>query len=177
MDTILKRVLAVAALILLVGIAYKQKIHADTVGSWSCSLAASPFMQGTTTYTSWSCTNGSNTVQFPSVPEPAAPASTWFSDEAAILVAQLTANAALTPPAVGSPITPTPPVIPVTPPPPPAAVTQFQADDALALECQAAIAQNLIPSSDPTCTADIATAVSDFTANETTLLPYVQVPR
>ncbi len=144
-------------------------LHAQAVGSWSCSLQSPPFTQGSTTYASFQCTNGPATQVFPDVAVNLAD-STWYADEVAALISQLQNQPSA--PAPGTAITPTA-VTQSTPPP--AYVTQFQADYRLLLEYQSAISQNLITTADLGYVAQLAKVQGEFTANETNLLPYISV--
>ena len=169
-----KRVAGAVAILWLVGVAFfvasKAPLHAQTVGSWSCSLSGQPWSQGPTVWASFTCTNGSQTQNFQEQVNQSDP--NYYTDEAAALIAQITGAPAT--PAPGQPITPTPVTQPT---PPPAYVTQFQSDYALLMEYEAAISQGLITASDTGYTAQLAKVQAEFSANETNLLPYILIPR
>jgi hypothetical protein len=144
-------------------------LHAQAVGSWSCSLQSAPFAQGSTTYASFQCTNGAQTQVFPDIAVNLSD-SAWYADEVAALISQL--QNAPTTPAPGTTITPT---AVTQPAPPPAYVTQFQSDYQLLLEYESAISQSLITTADLGYLAQLAKVQSEFSANETALLPYIRV--
>ena len=85
-----------------------MRVAAQTVGSWSCSLASAPWQQGATSWTNWTCSKTGQATEFYEIAMPASPASTWFQDEAAILVSELTSQGSLVTPTPGTAITPTP---------------------------------------------------------------------
>jgi hypothetical protein len=146
-----------------------RRAQAQT-GSWSCSLADPLWSQGSNTFADFACTNGTQTQNFQIAVPPIA-ASTWFSDEAAALIAQLSVPPPVAPP-VGQTITPT---AQAAPDPNAAIKAQFNADYGLLRQYEQAIADGITTTTDLNYTAQLAKVQTEFLANETVLI--TQVPQ
>ena len=155
--------------LLLVICAFAKVFRTHAQATWSCSLANVPWVQGTITYANFVCTDGAQAQKF-QVPEPSPLPATWYSDEAALLISQITAAPA--PPAPGATITPT--VATTTPPDPNAAIeAQFNTDYSLLRQYERAIDDGLITNTDPNYLAALSAAQKDFQANESVLIGQV----
>lgn len=151
------------AIALIYRLAYAQAVQPNT-----CQFAAQP----STSSIRLVC-NASGKAGTFDHPIPADPPSTWLGDMAAADLAGLQAQAALVFPSAGTTVTPTA-VQTVTPPP--SFVTQFQTDYTLLLECEAAAQQiGSAISSDSVCGSQQAKVLSELQANESALLPFIQV--
>ena len=155
----------------IVGILTTRQTNAQAIPAWICTPANAPYFQGSGYVANIACSDGQGHMASEQIAVPTSPSATWAGDAVQQFISQLTAqqnnNKLLPPP--GTAIAPSAVKISVTPPPP----TGFAADYPVLLECQSAIAQQLISASDNFCTNQLSKVQAEFNADEVNLLESV----